>query len=386
VLTQTGAIFLDAYRELNAKKMFWITLVLSWVIVAVFATVSINAQGFSVLWFNFTNIYNTTMIPAPMFFLFLFSHFGVGWWLNRIAIILALVSTAGIIPDFIAGGAVDLYLSKPIGRLRLFLTKYTAGLLFVALQVLIFAAASFCLIGFRSGTWDFKIFLAVPIAVIVFSYLFSVCVLVGLLTQSNIAALLLTILFWLMVSGISITAGIFQMNTIAGRIESEAYAKQFAFSDSDIARLKDRAAAGDQPAILQLKSTQAQRRDLEEKKRNTDPGRRAAKIGFSIFEPIRSILPKTAESSALLSHWMKIDTSDITEEQLQEREKRRAASSGWFSGFRDRTTVRFDDSDVLREMGELGDAQPASKILGSSLTFEAIILALTCWIFARRDY
>ena len=28
IARQTAALFLDAYRELNAKKMFWITLVL----------------------------------------------------------------------------------------------------------------------------------------------------------------------------------------------------------------------------------------------------------------------------------------------------------------------------------------------------------------------
>ena len=29
VATQTTALFVDAYRELNAKRMFWITLIMS---------------------------------------------------------------------------------------------------------------------------------------------------------------------------------------------------------------------------------------------------------------------------------------------------------------------------------------------------------------------
>ena len=31
-MTQTMAIFLDAYRELNSRKLFWITLILSGVV------------------------------------------------------------------------------------------------------------------------------------------------------------------------------------------------------------------------------------------------------------------------------------------------------------------------------------------------------------------
>ena len=60
-----------------------------------------------------------------------------------------MISTASLFPDFLAGGAVDLYLSKPISRLRLFLFKYSCGLLFVALQIGCFCLASFLVIGLR---------------------------------------------------------------------------------------------------------------------------------------------------------------------------------------------------------------------------------------------
>ena len=47
VLTQTGAIFYDAYRELNARKMFWISLGISLLVVACFALIGINEIPFS---------------------------------------------------------------------------------------------------------------------------------------------------------------------------------------------------------------------------------------------------------------------------------------------------------------------------------------------------
>ena len=40
--TQTSAMFLDAYRDLHSKKLFWITLVLSLVIVLGFAVVGLS--------------------------------------------------------------------------------------------------------------------------------------------------------------------------------------------------------------------------------------------------------------------------------------------------------------------------------------------------------
>src|SRR5436853_530300 len=114
-MTMTAALILDAYRELNARKLFWISLFLSGVVVAAFGTVGINARGWSVLWFDVPSIVNTSVVTPEAFFKLVFSNFGVDWWLNCLAIVLALISTAGIFPDFIAGGSIDLYLSRPIG-------------------------------------------------------------------------------------------------------------------------------------------------------------------------------------------------------------------------------------------------------------------------------
>ena len=44
-MTQTIALLVDAYRELNAKKLFWVTLILSGVLVGAFACVGLDAQG-----------------------------------------------------------------------------------------------------------------------------------------------------------------------------------------------------------------------------------------------------------------------------------------------------------------------------------------------------
>src|SRR5580692_11650279 len=96
-------------------------------------------------------------------------------------------------PDLLTGGSIDLYLSKPISRLRLFLTKYFTGLLFVGFQVGAFSAASFLVLAIRGQVWIWGVFLAIPIVLVFYSYLYCVCVLIGVLTRSTLTAILLTI-------------------------------------------------------------------------------------------------------------------------------------------------------------------------------------------------
>ena len=44
-MSQTLAIFVDQYRALKARKMFWIVLALSGLVVAMFGAVGINDSG-----------------------------------------------------------------------------------------------------------------------------------------------------------------------------------------------------------------------------------------------------------------------------------------------------------------------------------------------------
>ena len=52
MIRQTVALFIDAYRELNARKLFWITLILSVIVVVAFALLGINDRGISFLHWN----------------------------------------------------------------------------------------------------------------------------------------------------------------------------------------------------------------------------------------------------------------------------------------------------------------------------------------------
>lgn len=197
-MRQTLAIFLDAYRELNSRKLFWIVLAISIAVVGALAIPSHDERGIVVFGQSAEMpMLSTRAVSTVAFYKFLLQWFGINLWLAWGATILALISTAGMIPEMVSGGSIELVLSKPVSRLRLFLTKYFAGLMFVALQAAVFAVGAVLLIGLRAGVWDLRPFMAVPLIVLFFSYLFCVCALVGMLTRSTLLALLATILLWL---------------------------------------------------------------------------------------------------------------------------------------------------------------------------------------------
>ena len=97
MLTQTLAIFHDAYRELNSKKLFWITLILSALLMAGFALLGIKDEN--------TLTLLTVKFPMPMAkfaYKQIFAWVVVSLWFTGAAIVLALVSTVGLFPDFIS--------------------------------------------------------------------------------------------------------------------------------------------------------------------------------------------------------------------------------------------------------------------------------------------
>lgn len=399
-MTQTLTLLLDAYRELNAKKLFWVTMILSGVLVAAFACVGLDAQGIKVLWWSFpTPWFNTNILSLELYYKFMFLQFGVAIWLAWAAMILAVISTAAIIPDFVSGGSIELSLSKPIGRLRLFLTKYVMGLLFATLQVSVFTIASFLVIGLRGGAWEPRVFLAIPIVVGVFSFLYCVSALIGLLTRSTIAALLLTLLFWIflfILNAADTTTLLIKSQMVAGQTRKERLVER---QQKEIERLEhwardqlnekakaDAVAAG-QPepaqatwtseqldaASPQLPNARAEKARTEKEITDGKDNVRTLDRWNTGFVVAKTLLPKTAETTKLLERVLLAD-EDLKKLQSLGGNNRRG---------------RGEDSDEVAG-AETVEQQLRSRsvgwIVGTSLGFEGVVLVLACWVFCRRDF
>ncbi len=396
-MRQTAALLLDAYRELNSRRLFWLTLLISAIVVACFGLVGIHDKGLRIIVWDFdTFAFNTNVISRATFYKMLFFNLGIGFWLTWLATILALVSTAGMIPDFLAGGAIELTLSKPISRLRLFLTKYAAGLLFVALQVLVFAVGSFLVIGLRGGVWEPGVFLSVPIVVVFFSYLFCVCALLGVLTRSTVASLLLTLVVWFVVSMLGNVEAL--LLTFKTGAEKGASDKQ-AFVDGTTARLERLRAA--EPSAGDAETVAGQiaeaEKELEQKQKDLDESQgslRTINRVYSALYVAKTVLPKTKDTTALLDRSLIADSEleKFLDQQTGEEPRRRAERG---SARSNRNRGEDDPPDFVQGVADPETAREAQRrvrnrplwwVLGTSLAFEAAVLALASWIFVRRDF
>lgn len=391
MVSQTWALTIDSFRQLQSRKLFWITLILSTLVAASFGAVGVNQNGLKILWFDefAGEVFSTSLISPAAFYKLIFLNLGIGIWLAWAAIILALVSTAGMIPELISDGSIDLYLSKPLGRVRLLLTKYVLGLMFVALQTVCFTLAAFLVIGIRGGVWELGLFWTVPLVTLLYSFLFSIAALVGLLSGSTVAAILVTMLVWLLV--------IFSVDAADQGILSQVTALELR---------KQRA-----QATIEFNQNMMQRfEELVPEQREQNAGYIAARSGmesaqsdFAALETslrkwrnahwwvmtIKAPLPKTSETMAVLQRKL-IDSAELNawRDELTRMQAEDAAERARARG-RDEAEAR-QRTEQSMEASEETEASYVHRSawwsIGTSLGFEAVLLAIACWVFVRRDF
>lgn len=354
---QTWAQFVAAYRELNARKLFWVALVLNALVIGAVAAIGIDEKGISILGYELgIPGVNTRLFPDGKLYKLIITTVGVSFWLSWISTILALLSTASMFPDLATGG-VDTMLSKPIGRARLLLTKFATGLLFTALQVSVFAVLAFLVLGLRGGVWELGVFVVVPMMVVFFSYLFAIQAVVGLVTRSPIASVIVACLFWIFV---------FLVHS----------GEQFALYGRTFSRLE---MAGIEKKIDSLQTEDAKSgliARLEEQKGDDANWR----LTHGILFAVKTVLPKTTETADLVARELDVRVNDASaDEEPQEDENARRQRGFFRSQF---VSDRKMQSAIQDEMSK----RPVWWVVGTSLVFEGAVLAIGVWYFRRRDF
>jgi ABC-type transport system involved in multi-copper enzyme maturation permease subunit len=119
----------------------------------------------------------------------------VNGWGAGIAILLGIIITAFFIPEMLRKGAIDLLLAKPLHRSSLLFWKYVGGLSFMFILTSFNVIGAWLVIGVRSGVWNPKFLLAIPLLVFSFGVLYAVSVLTSILTRSAVVSILVTCVF-----------------------------------------------------------------------------------------------------------------------------------------------------------------------------------------------
>lgn len=318
-------LLVDSLRLLRARALFWITLVISALAAVIYLSIGFTPTGISMM-FGMAEMESPVLRAgnpaAELFYLGLFSKFIVGLWLSWVAIGLAIISCAPIFPDFMAEGSIGIPLSKPVSRLKLFLYKYIGSLMFVVLQVGLFCAIVFFAVRWRVGTWNPSVFWAVPLVTLVFSYLYSVVVLVAVKTRSVLPAILAGILVW--------------------------FASWIGQKGEEV--------------LYQLTYMGARQEDVSE------GGNDSLREWHQRSVWLMACLPKTGETVGLMDRHVVVGG------------KTGFSNSGFLQVLMGREVSA--DESVDRAVAR----HSTFYVVGTSLVFEAVMLGLAAWTFCRRDF
>lgn len=196
---QFWAMLKDAFRESLERRIFWVLILLTALVALTMLSVGFEADRVTFMFGSFpvkTPEYNPLLAMGQTRIISLVVYMLVSLAFGWVGVILMVVATASFFPRFLERGQIDVVLAKPISRPRLFLYRYLSGMIFVLVQGAIFVGATFLAMGFRWHVWVPGYLLAIPLLVLLFSYVYCVSVLVAVKTRSSVAAILVSIFSW----------------------------------------------------------------------------------------------------------------------------------------------------------------------------------------------
>jgi hypothetical protein len=191
------AIANDTLTLLCRRRLFWLNIWLSVAVVLVVASMNCGKDGWSI-GFGLRSWSSGYLIAGSIWEKTLF--FGVVrraalWWVAGAAPLLALFSLASVVPKTLKSGQAALLFTKTRGRSEVLLGRFAGGLIFAAIPALICVTGLFLTLGWRTGVWEPRLFFSIPFALLLFAVVAAVTVMLGVLTKSSSASLVVALIF-----------------------------------------------------------------------------------------------------------------------------------------------------------------------------------------------
>jgi ABC-2 type transport system permease protein len=117
---------------------------------------------------------------------------GFSVFLYIICTFMAIFATAHLVPRMQDKGTVDLYLSRPVGRVKLLLSRYVAGLILAASNVIYLIGTVWLIVIWKTGVTNPRFLLGGAIIFLVISVLLAFAFLVGVITSSTAVSIMTT--------------------------------------------------------------------------------------------------------------------------------------------------------------------------------------------------
>ncbi|MFC2134780.1 ABC transporter permease [Bacteroidota bacterium] len=186
-------------REAFSKKIFITFLGVSSFIllmfVILFLTVSLDDLTGAIQ-------LNGTGIADPLEEILKFFRMTIIMPLYGLGLFLSIFSTSSFIPNMLEKGSVDLLLSKPVSRSQIIWGKFLGGSLVVFINIAYLVIGIWILLGLKFGNWDPNILTTIGVITFTFAVLYSLIILIGVITRSSLLAMMLTYLIFFVLSPI----------------------------------------------------------------------------------------------------------------------------------------------------------------------------------------
>lgn len=117
---------------------------------------------------------------------------GFSAFLYFLCTFLAIFATAHLVPRMQEKGTVDLYLARPVGRVRLLLSRYVAGLILAASNLIYLMGSIWLIVAWKTHVFNSRFLLAGAIIFLVIAVLLAFAFLVGVFTSSTAVSIMAT--------------------------------------------------------------------------------------------------------------------------------------------------------------------------------------------------
>jgi hypothetical protein len=191
------AIIRDTLLSLRRRRLFWLHLWLSVAVVVLYGSISCHGAGWSI-GYGLKNMDNSWLRQGTPWESTLHCWTLariMRWWVAGGAVFLALFATASVLPETLEPGNAALIIPRTRSRSLILAGRFIGALIYAMLHSALVVAGLWLVFRWRMGEWYHGFWLAVPLAALLFAPLQAVAMLLGVLTRSATAALLVAILF-----------------------------------------------------------------------------------------------------------------------------------------------------------------------------------------------
>jgi ABC-type transport system involved in multi-copper enzyme maturation permease subunit len=117
---------------------------------------------------------------------------GFSGFLYMLGTFLALFATAHLVPRLQEKGTIDLYLSRPVSRTKLLLSRYCGGLLLAGANLLFLFGSIWLIVVWKTGIAHPRFFLGGLVILFAIAALLAFAFLIGVVTSSTAVSLMVT--------------------------------------------------------------------------------------------------------------------------------------------------------------------------------------------------